>query len=62
MSVFELTPRGLKDPRSCRKIRWVTSEANRAKGRMKCRAVKRMSVALSTEGPPQIQGTTVLPT
>lgn len=62
MSAFGLIPRGLNDPRSWRKIRWVMSEANRANGRRKCRAAKRVSVALSTEGPPQIHGTTVLPT
>lgn len=52
---------GLLDPVSWRKMRWTIANARIIKGRMKWKAKKRVSVALSTEKPPQIHSTKVVP-
>lgn len=54
-------PVGLLDPVSWRKMRWTIASARIMKGRMKWKAKKRVSVALSTEKPPQIHSTRVVP-
>lgn len=54
-------PVGLLDPVSWRKMRWTIANAVMMKGRMKWKAKKRVSVALSTEKPPQIHSTRVVP-
>lgn len=54
-------PVGLLDPVSWRNRRWTIANARMMKGRMKWKAKKRVSVALSTEKPPQIHSTRVLP-
>lgn len=61
MSESELRPVGLLDPVSCRKSRWTTTRATMMNGRIKWKAKKRVSVALSTENPPQIHSTRVVP-
>lgn len=57
----ELRPRGLLEPVSCRKSRWITVAAAMMKGNRKWKAKNRVRVALSTEKPPQIHWTKVLP-
>lgn len=52
---------GLFDPVSCRKRRWTIARAAMMNGRMKWKAKKRVKVALSTEKPPQIHSTRVVP-
>ena len=52
---------GLLDPVSCRNNRWTSTRAVIIKGRMKWKAKNRVSVALSTEKPPQIHSTRVVP-
>ena len=54
-------PVGLLDPVSWRKMRWTIANARIIKGRMKWKAKKRVNVALSTEKPPQIHSTKVVP-
>lgn len=54
MSASELRPKGLLDPVSWRKIRWIKVAAAMTKGKRKWKAKKRVRVALSTEKPPQI--------
>ncbi len=58
----EFRPRGLFDPVSCRKSRWSMVTAAMMNGSRKWNAKKRVRVALSTEKPPQIHWTRVLPT
>lgn len=53
---------GLFDPVSWRKRRWITVMAAIIKGSRKWKAKNRVRVALSTEKPPQIHWTKVLPT
>lgn len=62
MSAFEFSPMGLFDPVSCRKRRWRTVMAAMTKGKRKWKAKNRVRVALSTEKPPQIHSTRVVPT
>lgn len=50
------------DPVSCRKRRWIIVKAAMIKGKRKWKAKNRVRVALSTEKPPQIHSTRVLPT
>jgi len=50
----ELSPSGLFEPVSCRKMRWIKVTAATIKGRRKWKAKNRVNVALSTEKPPQI--------
>lgn len=52
---------GLFDPVSCRKRRCTTARAAMMNGRIKWNAKKRVRVALSTEKPPQIHSTRVVP-
>lgn len=62
MSASELRPRGLLDPVSWRKSRWMTVAPAIMKGNKKWKAKNRVRVALSTEKPPQIHWTRVFPT
>lgn len=61
MSASEFNPDGLLDPVSCKNSRWTTTRAVIINGRMKWNAKNRVSVALSTENPPQIHSTRVVP-
>ena len=61
MSVLDGIPDGLLDPVSCRNNRWVIARAEMIKGRIKWKAKNRVSVALSTENPPQIHSTRLVP-
>lgn len=61
MSMLDGIPVGLLDPVSCRNSRWVAVSAVMMNGRIKWRVKKRVSVALSTENPPQIHSTKVVP-
>lgn len=61
MSASELSPDGLLEPVSCRNRRWTITRAVMMNGRMKWNAKKRVRVALSTEKPPQIHSTRVVP-
>lgn len=58
----ELSPRGLLEPVSCKKIKWMNVAAATMKGRRKWNAKNRVRVAWSTEKPPQIHWTRELPT
>lgn len=61
MSAFAFSPMGLLEPVSWRKRRWSRVAAATMKGNRKWKAKNRVSVALSTEKPPQIHCTRVLP-
>lgn len=61
MSQFDTIPRGLFDPDSCRKVRWIMVRPAIMNGRRKWRAKNRVSVGLSTENPPQAHSTRVCP-
>lgn len=54
-------PKGLLDPVSWRNSKWTITRAVMMKGRMKWKAKNRVRVALSTENPPQIHSTRVVP-
>lgn len=56
-----MIPRGLFEPDSWRKVRWIRVRPAIIKGRRKCRAKNRVSVGLSTEKPPQAHSTRVCP-
>lgn len=60
--MFELIPTGLLDPVSCRKRRWRIVTATMTNGNRKWKVKNRVSVALSTENPPQIHSTSMVPT
>lgn len=62
MSASEFSPSGLFEPVSCKKSKWRMVAAAMMKGKRKWKAKKRVRVALSTEKPPQIHWTSVLPT
>lgn len=62
MSASELRPAGLFEPVSWRNRRWRTVTARITNGRRKWKAKNRVRVAWSTEKPPQIHCTRVLPT
>jgi len=62
LSASELRPVGLLEPVSWRKRRCKTVTARITKGKRKWKAKKRVSVALSTEKPPQIHWTSTSPT
>lgn len=53
---------GLLEPVSCRNIRWSTISAKIKNGNRKWKVKNRVRVALSTENPPQIHCTMVVPT
>lgn len=59
--MFEFNPVGLFDPVSCRKSRCTNVRPIMANGRIKWKVKNRVRVALSTENPPQIHCTNVLP-
>lgn len=61
LSASEFKPTGLFDPVSWRKRRWRMVAAAIINGRRKWNAKNRVSVALSTENPPQIHWTRVSP-
>lgn len=61
MSQFDGSPRGLFDPVSWRKVRWIRVSPAIMKGNRKCRAKNRVNVGLSTENPPQVHSTIVWP-
>lgn len=54
-------PEGLLDPVSCRNKRWIVASVAMINGRMKWKAKNRVRVALSTEKPPQIHSTRLVP-
>lgn len=54
-------PEGLLDPVSWRNSKWTITRAVMMKGKMKWKAKNRVRVALSTENPPQIHSTRVVP-
>lgn len=62
MSGLELSPVGLFDPVSWRKSRCSIVRAMMMKGSRKWNVKNRVRVALSTENPPQIHSTRVVPT
>lgn len=62
LSASEFKPVGLFEPVSWRKRMWITLAAAIMNGKRKWNAKKRVRVALSTEKPPQIHWTSVLPT
>lgn len=57
----EFNPDGLFDPVSCRNRRWTITRVAIMKGRMKWKAKNHFRLALSTESPPQIHSTKVVP-
>lgn len=59
--MLEGIPVGLLDPVSWRNRRCTIVSVRVIKGRMKWRVKKRVSVALSTEKPPQTHSTRVVP-
>lgn len=61
LSQFDGRPRGLFDPDSCRKVRWMRTKLVIINGRRKCRVKNRVRVGLSTENPPQAHSTRVCP-
>lgn len=61
MSESEFSPDGLFDPVSWRNKRWTITRAVMMNGRIKWKAKNRVRVALSTENPPQIHSTRVVP-
>lgn len=61
MSASEFNPIGLLDPVSWRNRRWMMVAAAMINGSRKWNAKKRVSVALSTEKPPQIHWTSMSP-
>lgn len=58
---MELIPKGLFDPVWCRNKICAAAIAAIIKGRKKCRAKNRLSVALSTANPPHSQYTNIFP-
>lgn len=61
LSQFEMMPRGLFEPDSWRKVRWIRVKPAIRNGSRKCRAKNRVRVGLSTENPPQAHSTMVCP-
>ena len=61
MSASDEIPIGLLDPVSWRKSRWTLVSAAMMNGRMKWKAKNQVRVALSTENPPQIHSTKLVP-
>lgn len=61
MSALGSSPVGLFDPVSCRNRRCTIARAAMMNGRIKWNAKKRVRVALSTEKPPQIHSTRLVP-
>lgn len=61
LSASEFSPIGLFDPVSWRNRRWRIVAAAMINGRRKWNAKNRVSVALSTEKPPQIHWTSISP-
>lgn len=62
MSISEEIPVGLLEPVSCKNSRCTPARAAMTKGKIKWKAKNRVRVALSTENPPQIHSTSVVPT
>ena len=61
MSELDGIPEGLLDPVSWRNSRWIVASAKMINGRIKWKAKNRVRVALSTENPPQIHSTRLVP-
>lgn len=61
MSASEFRPNGLLEPVSCRKRACRSVAPTTANGNRKWNAKNRVSVALSTEKPPQIHCTSMSP-
>lgn len=61
MSESGLIPDGLLEPVSCKNRRWTNTRAVMINGKIKWKAKNRVRVALSTENPPQIHSTSVVP-
>lgn len=61
MEGFLFRPRGLLDPVSWRKIRWISTRRMRIKGRMKWNVKNRVRVTPVTANPPQTHSTKVFP-
>lgn len=61
LSEFEVNPEGFDDPVSWRKIRWRTTKIRIINGKIKWKEKNRVKVGLSTEKPPQIHSTNVIP-
>lgn len=61
MSASDVIPEGLFEPVSWRNSRWMVARARMINGRIKWKAKNRVSVALSTENPPQIHSTKLVP-
>jgi len=61
MSNLELTPRGLVDPLLCRATKWTAVRASMRNGRVKWNEKNLVSVAPSTEYPPQIHDAMLSP-
>lgn len=59
--MFEFSPVGLFEPVSCRNSKCTIVRPVMANGSRKWRVKNRVRVALSTENPPQIHCTNVLP-
>lgn len=62
LSASEFSPRGLLEPVSCKKRRWIRVAPAITNGKRKWKAKNRVRVALSTEKPPQIHCTNASPT
>lgn len=61
LSVLDVRPVGLFEPVSCKKSRWSIDAPIIANGSRKWNVKNRVRVALSTEKPPQIHSTKVVP-
>lgn len=61
MSASDGIPVGLFEPVSCRNSKCTITRAVMMNGRRKWRAKNRVRVALSTEKPPQIHSTRLVP-
>jgi len=62
LSMFGVVFDGLEDPFSCSIIRWISIVTMITIGKMKCSEKNRFNVGFATEGPPQIQVTSSVPT
>jgi len=60
-SESEFRPIGFDDPVWCKNSKWMIISARITKGRMKCSAKNRLSVALSTANPPHSHSTSMDP-
>lgn len=61
LSILFFDPKGLDEPVSCKKIRWVITIILNINGKIKWNVKNRFNVGLSTANPPQIHETIILP-